>query len=486
MTQSTVVSQEAYEEPAGELGHSRVGALGSLAQSVGLIGPSAGAGLLAGAVLGVAGPLSWLIWVIGIVAISCVGFAVSILSRRFLTTGGLYPLSGRAGGRLLGYFTAFGALWWIILGAPAVLLSAGIFAGDFLSLPAFGLKNSTSVVITASVVVASIASYVAYRGIKLSVRALLLTELVTIGLIFALDIYTLFKHPGGAIDHQQFHFAGTSFSTLLAGIVLVTFAFGGFESATVLGKETRHGRRNIPLAVMSSILVSGLFLGINQYAVVLGFSGTGKDLTADPDYLGTLAKVDGIGWYSYVVTFALVLAAVANNIAIINAGARMVFTLPEEGVGPRRLRQTSKHETPSVGILFFVAVDLIAVAVIGIFVWSPVSSYGNLGGLSGDGAVVMYAMICVATIVFLVRQTRKNVPAVGVCVLGAVIIIYGGYKSYVPFPRYPGSVVAWVFAGGVAAAIVGYLAVRGRRAHAFEGQSVEDGTLAEVTAVNAR
>jgi amino acid transporter len=460
--------------PAG-LARGRIQFLGGLAQSVGLLGPSAGAGILVGAVFGTVGPLGWLTWLIGIVAISCVGYAIYFLSRRYLTTGGLYPLAAKAGGQVTGYFTAYGALFWLIIAAPAVVLTTGIFSNALLSLPAFGLHPSNGIVLAFSVFFLLLTAWIAYAGIRISVRILLGIELLTGSGIVVLLLITLFKHPGGVVDHSQFHLGGTHLSTILSGIVLVTFAFGGFESATILGQESRHARRNIPLAVISSILVSGLFLAFTQYVTVLGFSGHTNALITSPDALGTLAGVDGIGWYAYIVTVGLILATAANNIALYNAGARMLFTLPREGVNWRWLVRTSKHRTPSSGILVFAAVNLVVMIAIAIWGLNPVTAYGNLGTLSGYGTIVMYVVTCIAAVILMIRTTR-NVAAMAICLVGAAVMSYGMYTFLHPFPHYPASVYAWIFIGASALAVIGYLVLRLRRSTVFEGRSVEEDT----------
>jgi amino acid transporter len=394
-----------------------------------------------------------------------------------LTTGGLYPLAAKAGGSIAGYFTAFGALFWLLVAAPAVVLSAGIFVNSFLSLPAFGVQSSTWIVMIFAIITLLGTALIAYLGIQLSVRVLLLIELVTMAVIVLLLIITLFKHPGGVIDHAQFAFSGTKVSTIVSGVVLVTFAFGGFESATILGQEAHRGKRNIPIAVISSIIVAGLFITFTQYVTVLGFSGTSYNLVTSPNSLAQLASIDGITWYGYIVTFGIAAAAIANNIALYNAGARLLFTLPREGAGPAWLsRVNSQHKTPTSGVLVFAFVNLVVILVVGFARMNPVTAYGNLGTLSGYGAIVMYVVTCLATVVFLALRTKRRPLGILICLIGAGIMSYGMYTLLVPFPKYPASVFALIFIGSAAAAIVGYLTLRLRGFSGLRGSSVDKDT----------
>ncbi len=453
--------------------------LGSMAQSVGLIGPSAGAGIIVGVVFGIVGPLGWITWLIGTAALCCVAYAIVLLARRFLTTGGLYPIAGKAGGSAAGFFTAYGALLWLIVAAPVVALGAGIFIMNFLNLHAFGVSQSNGLIVTFAILTSVFAAWVAYAGIRISVEILLGIELLTGGVIILLLIITLFKH--GLIDHSQFHSGGIGFQTLMSGIVLVVFAFGGFESATVLGQEAVAGRKNIPLAVIGSVIVAGLFLALTQYVTVLGFSGSNLDLASSSNALGDLAHLDGIGWYSYIVSGGLVLAVVANNIALFNAGSRMLYTLPREGVPGKWLLWVSrKHHTPVAGILTFLSVNVGTMVVIAIWKLTPLNAYGDLAALSGYGVIVMYVVTCVAAIIFLWKLNPKGIAGIVCSLVGGGIMCYGMYTYLHPFPKYPVNVFAWIFLGSAALSVVVYLVMRARGSTAFAGISVDEDTAREL------
>lgn len=461
------------------LARGHISGLGSLAQSVGLIGTTASAGIITVPVFLTVGRVGWLTWLIGTLALACVGYGISILASRFLTTGGLYPLAARAGGRAAGYFTSFGALWWLIVAAPVVALSAGIFVTDFLALPAFGVHQTTLLVAILSLVCALVEAWIAYAGIKISVRVLLGIEATTASLIMVLMLIVLITHHGGVIDHSQFHIGQAGIATLISGVVLIVFSLGGFESATVLGQEAHEGRKSIPVAVVGSIIVSGVFLAIVQYVTLLAFQGSNLNLAASANPLGDAAKIAGIGWYEYILNLVLVFAAVSNGIALFNAGGRMLFTLPREGLSVFGwlLRTSRKHKTPVAGILAFVVFDVIALVILALNNGDILVAWGNLGTLSGYGTVVMYGVTLIAVIVFLWRSTIPNVWGYGASVLGIAIMVYGLYKDFNPFPAAPVNLYAWSFIAGAAVAVAAYFLVVRRRKDLFSGASVDEDSV---------
>ena len=364
------------------------------------------------------------------------------------------------------------------MAAPVVALGAGIFIMNFLNLHAFGVSQSNGLIVTFAILTSVFAAWVAYAGIRISVEILLGIELLTGGVIILLLIITLFKH--GLIDHSQFHSGGIGFQTLMSGIVLVVFAFGGFESATVLGQEAVAGRKNIPLAVIGSVIVAGLFLALTQYVTVLGFSGSNLDLASSSNALGDLAHLDGIGWYSYIVSGGLVLAVVANNIALFNAGSRMLYTLP--GGRPWQVASVGQSQAPHS---------------------SRRDPHVPVGQRWDDGRyrhLEPHPTECLRGSrrplrVRRHRHVRSHLHR------GHHILVEAesqghrrdrvqsrGWRHHVlrhvsylhPFPKYLINVFAWIFLGSAALSVVVYLVMRARGSTAFAGISVDEDTAGEL------
>jgi len=70
-------------------------------------------------------------------------------------------------------------------------------------------------------------------------------------------VYVLFKH-GFAVDTTQLKLKGLDFHGLSYGIVASVFSLVGFESATALGGEAQNPLRNVPKAVIWSLVFAGL------------------------------------------------------------------------------------------------------------------------------------------------------------------------------------------------------------------------------------
>ena len=87
--------------------------------------------------------------------------------------------------------------------------------------------------------------------------------------------------------------AARRMSGIWMAFIFILFAFFGFESSTTVAEECENPKRNIPIALLGSVGLTGLWFIFALYAVVVGFGpsaeGIGK-LASDPVPLDTLAR----------------------------------------------------------------------------------------------------------------------------------------------------------------------------------------------------
>ena len=121
------------------------------------------------------------------------------------------------------------------------------------------------------------AAAMAYRDVKLSARAMLWLEGASVACIVMVLALVLWKN-GLHLDWPQVRLQGSSISSIRLGLVLATFSFVGFESATALGHEAKEPLRTIPRAVLQCALGAGAFFILAAYAEVLGFRHAGPGI----------------------------------------------------------------------------------------------------------------------------------------------------------------------------------------------------------------
>ncbi len=436
-----------------------------LAQSVAQIAPSAVVGAVVVLVVGITGPASWIAWSIGVALLVIAGFALSRLAVRFSSTGGLYSLAAKAGGPTAGYFVAVGSLVAYLVAAPALVFQIAEFTAGFLHLPAFGVPNThlTALVIGLAGLLA--AGWLAYTGIRVSARAMLVIEVFSMLAITILMLLVLFTHHGSIFDHAELTVHGLSFHTILLAAPLIIFAAAGFELSSVLGEEARQPHRTIPMAMIGSIVIVGIFLVFCSYVLVLAFQGTRLSVTASTDALSGAASIAGVSWYGYVVDSGVIVSMFAVLIAVYNSCGRLLYTLAREGLVPRVFgRSHPRHSTPSAAVLFTGLVNMVALIIVVGIGASVVNAFGDLATLSGYGINVMYLISAVAVVIcFGFRRSESKSPLiVSAAVIAAVVLAYVLYTSFHPFPSFPLRVYLLIFCGMMLVAAAVYLWLRSR------------------------
>src|SRR5580700_6301129 len=94
------------------------------------------------------------------------------------------------------------------------------------------------------------------------------------GVLLALSLTILVRGGASGLSATPFHWPGGSKDVLLA-FSLAVLAFGGFEAAAPLAEETRNPRRNVPMAVVGAVIISGIIYVVGSYALVTAF-GVGR------------------------------------------------------------------------------------------------------------------------------------------------------------------------------------------------------------------
>jgi amino acid transporter len=134
-----------------------------------------------------------------------------------------------------------------------------------------------------------------------------------------------------------------------ASLALI-FAFGGFENASVPTEEVKNPTRNLPIALIVSIVLTAVLYIAIQVVALGTLPGLARDATplasAGRMFLGPVGAL--------VVTIAAVLSTTGSNTALALVGPRILYALAEGGQLPRALaRVHSRYHTPHIAIIVF-------------------------------------------------------------------------------------------------------------------------------------
>jgi amino acid transporter len=388
----------------------QIGFIGLMWASAGSI---IGSGWLYGADKGLiqAGPSAIISWGIGAVAIL-------VLALVHAELGGMYPISGGtarfphlAFGGVAG--ASFGWFSWLqAVTVSPIEVSAMIgYAATYVPFAKGWIRPDAT--LTPIGVVAAIIIMLVFVVINfLSVRALANTNSVAtwwkIGVpVLAILVLAIFNFHGsnfgGADGFAPEGLKGIISAIPNAGII---FALLGFEQADQLAGESINPKRDIPRAVIGSVVI-GLIIYLALQIVFIGaipqdkilhtWVATGNQFITGPFAL--VATAAGIGWLATILYIDAVISPGGTGLIYFTATSRVSFGLSKNGYFPKIFESTTRRGVPWFG--------LIVAWVFGCVCFLPFPSWQSLVGLITSASVLMYAGAPLALGAF-----RKRIPDV--------------------------------------------------------------------------
>jgi glutamate:GABA antiporter len=276
-----------------------------------------------------AGPSSLVIWV---GAFSCfyIPLALSVLelSSRYPNEGGLYVWSKRAFGDFSGFMSAW-TYWTSNLPYfPAVLYFAASNA-LFMREAAWGhLSKNPTFYIVFALLTLSAATLLNIIGLEKAkwlhnVGALAMWIPVAIVIVMGLVAW----HRFGSATSFTWH--SMTPSTHLDDIIfwsVLTFAFGGAETASFMGEEIKNARRSIPLALLSSGLTITICYVLGTICLLLALpSSELNGLQGLVQAVSKTASRVGVSGLLPATAFLIMLGNIAAAGAYLAAVARLPF-----------------------------------------------------------------------------------------------------------------------------------------------------------------
>ena len=441
--------------------HRRIGLGNVLFQSIAFMAPGGSVVFGLGLIILYAGVASPLALAVSLLAALCVAVCIGQMARHIPAAGGFFSYTSAALGRLAGF--AAGWTWAVMafVGPTVGALLFGIVGNDFcntylsVDVPWWALAAA----------VLALTSAATYFGVRLSTGVTIVLGVAEVTILLIVMV-ALIVHAGSDNTIQVLNFnKAKSFSDFALGIVYAVAVFVGFEASAPLAEEVRNPRRNIPLAVVGSTLLIGVFYVLAIYTAVVGWGPDKLDgYLSSPDPWREMANKLG-GWVAFFVIVAILNSLFAVTQAGFNASTRLLFAMGRSRVLPPDLaRLHPQHETPWVAIAVVSALS--SAATFGFGLWRGAFNafvfYITVVSLS---FIVLYIVACVSTTTFFARVRRAElnwlwhglVPLVG----GATLIVVL-YKSVHPMPAYPASWAVWATLGWIVAGIAVALAL-GRR-----------------------
>ncbi|MDS0299901.1 APC family permease [Halogeometricum sp. S1BR25-6] len=365
-----------------------IGLTGGLAIGVGtMIG--AGIFVFPGLAAGRAGPAAAGSFALGGVVALLVALPASELATAMPKSGGGYYFISRGLGTLAGAVVGLSLWFGLVFAAAFYLVGFGFYAVD--TLAELGIVLGPELVIPIALVFGVGFTLLNVTGtenaakLQNGVVALLLSILAVVLLWGTLDALGLIGRPSTPERFMPFG----PFPVLTTAALVFTSYLGFAQVATVAGEMKRPGR-NLPLAMVGSVLVVTVLYVTTIFVATSAF---GSERLAS---LGETAMVDVGRHYlgsagALAIVFGGLLATMSSANASILSTSRAIYAVSKDALLPRwACRINLKYGTPHVALGMAGGPILVLVATGRVEVLAEVASFLHL---------VLYGLICVALVV---------------------------------------------------------------------------------------
>lgn len=379
-------------------------------------------------------PVTALLGGLGILAILLCHAEVA---SRFTEPGGTYLYAREAFGRAVG-FQAGWLSFWIRVTSMAANLNVFV---DYLAalLPAAGAGAGRAAVMCAVAALVTVLNVVGVRQGSRTVDLFTVAKLLPLLLLIALGL--------PRVSAEVLATQSVAQPDWTKAVLLLVFAYGGFEAALIPAGEAKDPRRDSAFALITALAVIASVYALVQLTVVGVVPAAASTRAPVAAAFGLLVGSAGIA----VASVAAMISTYGWAVGATLATPRIVYAMAARAELPAVLaRVHPRFRTPDASIYMFAACGL---------------AFGLAGGFAANAEVsaivrlVTYALVCASLPVFR-RRAGMETPGFRLPAGGAVAALGLGFCAYLLSKRTFAQ--AWILLALMALGFVLWAAARRR------------------------
>ena len=174
----------------------------------------------------------------------------------------------------------------------------------------------------------------------------------------------------------------------LSGII---FAYSGFEQADQLAGEIKNPGRNLPRAIIVSILIGTVIYVLLQIAFIGALPqsaiGNGLQHITNPEILAgpfaAVAALGGLAWLAHILRIDAFVSPAGTGLIYTTGTSRVSYGLARNRYYPQIFGKVNSNGVPWVGLIF--------AFLFGLLFLLPFPSWRSLVGIIVGASVLMYA-----------------------------------------------------------------------------------------------
>jgi amino acid transporter len=381
-----------------------------------------------------AGPAAIISWIVG--AILLIGIALI-----YAELGSTYPISGGTArftwihtGTLGGFFAGtFSYLQAVAIAPIEVEASLGYLNAKWWH----GLENSSGLLTGKGLVVAVLGMFLFTALNLLGVKWMSDSNSIMMIWKIAVPILTIIFIMSKSFHGSNFTAGGGFMPFGIKGVFValplgVVFALEGFEQAAQLAGEARNPKRDVPLAVVGSMLMGAAlylllevtFIGaLAPSNLVHGWSNPfGAAGSFGPYY--TLATSVGLGWLGVVLIIDALISPGGTGLVYLASTSRLSYSLARVRFLPPVFASIDRRGVPWFSIVFG--------GVFGCFLFLPFGGWAQLVGAITAASSFMYSFAPVAAVALRKSDPDRERPykVIGLNIIAPFSFIVSGLIIY--------------------------------------------------------
>ncbi len=185
-------------------------------------------------------------------------------------------------------------------------------------------------------------------------------------------------------------------SGIFTAATIVFFAYIGFDAVSTQAGEAIHPRRDVPFAIIASLLITTLlYIGVS---VVLTGMVNYDELDERAPVASAFAGA-GVGWATYIITIAATAGLISVMMVMLLGQTRVFLAMSKDGLLPKSLfgyihpvYKTPFRSTLLVGAIMSVVAGLVPIA--------------NVSELTSLGTLLAFTLVSLS--VFILRLRRPD------------------------------------------------------------------------------
>jgi APA family basic amino acid/polyamine antiporter len=389
------IGQLVSEAETGHGGTRLVRSFGVLQLTMISVGATLGTGILVilGESVPLAGPAIW-------ISFAVAGLAALLSAVSYAEMAGLVPAAGSSYSytyATMGEGMAWICGWCLVLeyavSVAAVAVGAGQYVNEALAVFGLGLPDAVSqppgdggVLNIPAMVIVLLAMVLLVRGAKESAWINTAIVVIKVGILvfFCAVAFSAFN-AGNFEPLLPMGAAGVS-----AAASTVFFSYIGFDAASTAGEEARNPKRDLPRAIMLSMLIVTTIYVLVAVAAIGArpwgwFDGTEAALVK------ILEETTGQPWIALVFAIGAVLAIASIVLTVLYGQTRILLSMARDGMIPKMFARVSPRTgTPVAGTLIVGTLVALAAGLVPLGALADATSIGTLFAFALVNVAVIY------------------------------------------------------------------------------------------------